>query len=79
MPNVVGVRFNPVTKIYYFDPDSVPEPNNPASPDDIDQLKIGGLGIHFMRSLMDDIQFESSAGGGNKLGMVKYLSENNRP
>lgn len=62
----------------YFDPDTLPEPNIPKSPDDIDQLKIGGLGIHFMRSLMDEVRFQSDQGAGNKLVMVKYLSENNR-
>jgi len=62
----------------YFDPDTLPEPNIPKSPDDIDQLKIGGLGIHFMRSLMDEVRFESDQGAGNKLIMVKFLSENNR-
>lgn len=62
----------------FFDPDSVPEPNIPQSPDDFDQLKIGGLGIHFMRSLMDEVRFQSDTGAGNKLEMVKYLSENNR-
>ena len=56
----------------------MPEPNIPSSPNDFDQLKIGGLGIHFMRSLMDDVHFESGAGKGNKLVMIKYLSENNR-
>jgi serine/threonine-protein kinase RsbW len=61
----------------YFDPDSVPKPQIPESPDQFDQLKIGGLGIHFMRSLMDEIRFESDTGAGNKLVMVKYLSENN--
>jgi serine/threonine-protein kinase RsbW len=62
----------------YFDPDSVPAPNIPASPDDFDELKIGGLGIHFMRSLMDEIQFHNNMAEGNQLIMVKYLSENNR-
>ncbi len=62
----------------YFDPDDVPEPNIPSSPDDIDELKIGGLGIHFMRSLMDDIRFHNDQKAGNRLIMVKYLSENNR-
>lgn len=62
----------------YFDPDSVPEPYLPKSPEDFDLLKIGGLGIHFMRSLMDDVKFQSDAGAGNKLVMVKYLSDSNR-
>lgn len=62
----------------YFDADSVPEPNIPNSAEDFDQLKIGGLGIHFMRSLMDDVQFHSDTGAGNMLVMVKYLSDKNR-
>lgn len=62
----------------YFDPDSVPEPNIPSSPDDFDELKIGGLGIHFMRSLMDEIEFRNDTNHGNELVMVKYLSQNNR-
>lgn len=62
----------------YFDAETVPEPNIPKSPDDIDQLKIGGLGIHFMRSLMDDVQFLNDTGEGNKLVMVKFLSKNSR-
>jgi serine/threonine-protein kinase RsbW len=62
----------------YFDPDSVPAPNIPADPADIDELKIGGLGMHFMRSLMDEIQFSNDVGHGNQLVMVKYLSENSR-
>ena len=27
MPKVVGVRFNPVTKVYYFDPNAVSDLN----------------------------------------------------
>ena len=62
----------------YFDPDSVPAPNIPSSPADLDELRIGGLGIHFMRSLMDEIQFRNDSDQGNQLVMVKYLSKNNR-
>jgi len=62
----------------YFDPNSVPEPYLPNSPDDLDQLRIGGLGIHFMRSLMDEVKFKSDAKVGNELIMVKYLSDSNR-
>lgn len=61
-----------------FDVDAVPEPHIPKSPDDFDELKIGGLGIHFMRNLMDEVEFHGDTGEGNKLVMVKYLSENNR-
>ena len=49
-----------------FDPDDVPEHTFPPAENDsndaalgdiMKSLKIGGLGIHFMRELMDDVQF----------------------
>ncbi len=60
-----------------FDPDAVPEPTLPPTPPDpaavpdIDQVKVGGLGIHFMRQLMDDVQFHFDEEGGNTLTLVK--------
>ncbi len=57
-----------------FNPQDIPEPKVPASPEDIDNLKIGGLGIHFMRNLMDDVQFLLHNNHGNRLIMVKYLT-----
>ncbi len=57
-----------------FDPDEVPKPNIPADPDNIDNLQIGGLGIHFMRKLMDEVHFQMDDKKGNRLVMVKYIS-----
>ncbi|MCA9961687.1 MAG: ATP-binding protein [Chloroflexota bacterium] len=62
-----------------FNPASVPPPAfemapmpPDASPDDyIDQLKIGGLGIHFMRKLMDEVHFDFDPATGNTLVMIK--------
>lgn len=57
-----------------FDPDSIPKPNLPSSSDpqpDIDSVKVGGLGVHFIRQLMDDVQFEFDKKMGNKLTLVK--------
>jgi anti-sigma regulatory factor (Ser/Thr protein kinase) len=51
-----------------FDPNSVPEPNLDASLDDI---KTGGLGLYFMRQLMDEVEFTFDEKTGNKLRMVK--------
>ncbi len=61
-----------------FNPDDVPDPPPPPDPDATDQeivdnLKIGGLGIHFMRKLMDDVYFEFSD-MGNTLVLVKNLA-----
>jgi serine/threonine-protein kinase RsbW len=51
-----------------FDPDSVPEPDLQAPLEDRDA---GGLGLHFIRQLMDQVRFEFTAGSGNVLTMVK--------
>jgi serine/threonine-protein kinase RsbW len=59
-----------------FDPDKYSPPKVPANPDDLDNLQIGGLGIHFMRNLMDEVYFSYDEGHGNKLVMVKRLSKN---
>ena len=61
-----------------FDPDEIPAPKVPADPNDLDDLQIGGLGIHFMRKLMDEVQFHMDDRQGNRLIMIKYLSETQR-
>jgi serine/threonine-protein kinase RsbW len=58
-----------------FDPDEVPKPKIPVNADDLEELQIGGLGIHFMRKLMDEVHFHMDNKQGNRLVMVKYLSE----
>jgi len=61
-----------------FDSDEVPEPHFAEADDDFQNLRIGGLGIHFMRTLMDRVNFNFVVGEGNKLVMVKYLPQNER-
>jgi serine/threonine-protein kinase RsbW len=51
-----------------FDPSTVPEPNLDAKLEDI---KTGGLGLYFMRQLMDEVEFSFDTDRGNKLRMVK--------
>ena len=51
-----------------FDPTSVPCPDT-ASP--LKDREIGGLGLHFMRTLMDEVQFEFDTPEGNVLRMSK--------
>ncbi len=65
-----------------FNPNNVPEPNTPSTLDDpnfseeeiVDSLKVGGLGIHFMRKLMDEVQFRFDEKNGNTLVMIKKIS-----
>ncbi len=56
-----------------FNPLTVPEPNLDA---DLDDREIGGLGLYFIRQLMDDVTFtfvqgEEGQAGCNLLRMVK--------
>ncbi len=62
-----------------FDPGAVPPPpaiaHNTASADELtSQLRIGGLGLHFIRNLMDEVHFTSDRRQGNRLTMVKKLN-----
>ena len=52
-----------------FDPTSVPEPDLYAN---LDNRKEGGLGLYFIRQLMDEVRFEFTPDTGNVLTMVKH-------
>lgn len=51
-----------------FDPSSVPEPNLHTS---LEDRNVGGLGLYFVRKLMDEVHFEFTPHSGNLLTMVK--------
>jgi serine/threonine-protein kinase RsbW len=53
-----------------FDPKEVPAAKV-GGPIDLDNLNEGGLGLYFMRKLMDEVRFESTPGQGNTLTMLK--------
>jgi serine/threonine-protein kinase RsbW len=53
-----------------FDPNTVQPPDLEA---DLDSRKIGGLGIYFMRKLMDQVYYTFDAREGNHLLMKKKL------
>jgi serine/threonine-protein kinase RsbW len=52
-----------------FDPSSVPEPVINVS---LDEIKPRGLGIYFMRKMMDEVKYETSSNQGNTLTMIKH-------
>ena len=54
-----------------FQPEEVASPPLSASAD-LDDLNEGGLGLYFMRKLMDDVRFEFVPGQGNRLTMLKH-------
>jgi serine/threonine-protein kinase RsbW len=51
-----------------FDPAAIPEPPIGA---DLENLPEGGLGLYFMRKLMDQVTFRFDRERGNELTMVK--------
>jgi anti-sigma regulatory factor (Ser/Thr protein kinase) len=54
-----------------FDPQAVAAPDVKA---ELDQRQEGGLGLHFMRCLMDEVRFRFDH-QSNELRMVKHLQE----
>lgn len=41
-------------------------------PRDLDDIRPGGLGVHFIRSIMDVVSYATSANDGNKLTLTKF-------
>lgn len=37
------------------------------------ELRVGGLGIYLMKTLMDEVEYQSRPGNRNEVRMVKYL------
>lgn len=66
-----GKRFNPGE----IPPAPVPPVPVQVQPEDDFDVKVGGLGVYFMRKLMDRVTFDYAEGSGNVLTMVKRLPE----
>jgi len=47
---------------------------------DLDQVRPGGLGIHFIKSAVDKVEYDTPAGGGMLLRLIKFMpgQENNQ-
>ena len=67
-----------------FSPEDVSKPVSYNNDDDstgsglgefLDKMKVGGLGIHFMRKLMDEVHYNFDPERGNDLTLVKNLPE----
>jgi serine/threonine-protein kinase RsbW len=55
-----GIPFNPLEK------------KDPEIPDDLIDVRIGGLGIHIVKKLMDHIRYKRER-GKNKITLKKYI------
>ena len=56
-----GIPFNPLEKV------------DPEFPENVDSAVIGGLGIHIIKKLMDNVRYERKQ--GNKLTMIKNIQD----
>jgi serine/threonine-protein kinase RsbW len=52
-----------------FDPKFAPAPDLDS---DWSDRSIGGLGLHLIRNVMDELNYDSLPGGGNRLTLTKY-------
>jgi len=67
-PTVDGIKVVIYDDAAPFDPTLIPEPDINVS---LDEVKPRGLGIFFMRKMMDEVRYESSLDKGNTLTMIK--------
>ena len=51
-----------------FSPDAAPTPDIDAS---WEERRIGGLGWHLVKSVVDEVRYEANAAAGNRLTLVK--------
>jgi serine/threonine-protein kinase RsbW len=54
-----------------FDSKTVPIPDIKKY---YNQHKVGGLGVYLMRKLMDEVVYDNSSKGKNKVTLIKYLA-----
>ncbi len=54
-----------------FDPKKLEEPDLSKY---IHEAKMGGLGIHLMKTLMDEVNYSFNPGIKNQVSMIKYLN-----
>jgi anti-sigma regulatory factor (Ser/Thr protein kinase) len=54
-----------------FDPNSVPLPEVVSQ---LEDRKVGGLGIYVMKKMMDQVNYSYSEGEGNRLELIKRTS-----
>ena len=59
-----------------FSPDEAPAPDVDAS---WEERRIGGLGWHLVRSVVDEVRYEADAAAGNRLTLVKRTGGGSPP
>jgi serine/threonine-protein kinase RsbW len=63
-----GIKVVLLDRASPFQPEAMPDPVLNAP---LEEVKPRGLGIFLMRKMMDDVKFDVSPAGGNRLTMIK--------
>ncbi|HDP97941.1 MAG TPA: ATP-binding protein [bacterium] len=50
--------------------------SNKIKPRQLDDLRPGGLGVHFIKSVMDEVVYDNTPDKGNLLKLVKIIAKN---
>jgi len=58
-----------------FDPKSIKAPDMKEY---LSKMRVGGLGLYLMETLMDEVDFDIKPGKRNQVKLVKYLARNDR-
>jgi serine/threonine-protein kinase RsbW len=58
-----------------FDPQAVPPPDLDG---DLEDRRVGGLGLYFIKKLMDEVRFSFDPDEGNQVVMIKKASRSNQ-
>ncbi|MHC4414530.1 MAG: ATP-binding protein [Planctomycetota bacterium] len=68
-----GIKVVIEDRAHQVDPDTI-------QPRDLDDIRPGGLGVHIIREVMDEVTYERRSGPGMRLTMIKHLRpvEDNR-
>ena len=44
----------------------------------LDDVRPGGLGVHLIKTAMDEVQYDNSLDVGNQLKLIKYINQRDR-
>ena len=67
-----GGKNKPALEILIRDFGKQVDPEN-IKPRDLDEIRPGGLGVHIIQSVMDEVEFSHAQACGMQLRMVKYI------
>jgi anti-sigma regulatory factor (Ser/Thr protein kinase) len=71
LSNPAGIKVTLEDSARQVDPESI-------QGRDLSDIRPGGLGVHLIREIMDEVHYERREGGGMRLTMIKFLGVESR-